>query len=114
MVALVGTGSRALDAGCGTGRAAALLAARGLAGVGVDPDPAMADVAHRRLAAAPGWRVDVSTFEEWSPAADDAPFDLLPDGRREAVLAAVARAIEAHGGTYDHPYVCRLCAAQRL
>jgi hypothetical protein len=37
----------------------------------------------------------------------------LPVERREAALAAVARAIEAHGGRYDHPYVCGLWAAQR-
>jgi SAM-dependent methyltransferase len=225
VVALVGAGASAVDAGCGTGKAAVLLAARGLAGVGVDPDPAMAEVARRRLAGAPGWRVDVSAFEDWSPGPDDGAFDLvvsaqawhwfqpeagfrkahallrpggwlalwwngpadfdsparraidaayathapeivyrgvaghprpefgpvpagvsfgppvltdhpwtctytaggwvdlvrtssdhrmLPEERREKALAAVARAIEAHGGTYDHPYLCGLCAAQRL
>jgi len=39
---------------------------------------------------------------------------MLPEGRQNAALAAVARAIEAHGGTYEHPYVCRLCAVRCL
>lgn len=225
VVALVGAGSRALDAGCGTGKATALLAARALTGVGVDLDPAMAEIARRRLAAWAGWRVDVSAFEDWSPEPDDAAFDLvvsaqawhwfqpeasfrkahsilrpggwlvlwwngpadfnsptrraierayakhaaeikyrglaghprpefgpvpddvsfgtpqlqdypwvctytasdwidlvrtsaehllLPQDRREAALWAVASAIEAQGGTYEHPYVCRVCAVERL
>jgi hypothetical protein len=38
---------------------------------------------------------------------------MLPEERREEALAAVARAIVAHGGTYEHPYVCRAYAAQR-
>jgi len=225
VIALVGAGSWALDAGCGTGKAAALLAARALTGVGVDLDPAMAEVARLQLGGWAGWRVDVSAFEDWSPGPGDAPFDLvvsaqawhwfqpeasfrkvygilrpggwlvlwwngpgdfnsdtrraierayaehapeikyrglaghprpefgpvpdgvsfgtpllrdypwvctytaggwvdlvrtsadhqmLPEDRREAALAAVARAIDAHGGTYEHPYVCRVCAAQRL
>ncbi|TFV59345.1 class I SAM-dependent methyltransferase [Mycobacterium sp. PS03-16] len=38
-------GTRVLDAGCGTGRVAVELAARGFAVVGVDADPAMLDAA---------------------------------------------------------------------
>ena len=77
VVNLVGQDSRALDAGCGTGKATVLLAARGLSGVGVEADPAMAAVARRNLAATPGWRVDVSGFEAWSPSPDDGPLDLI-------------------------------------
>ena len=225
VVGLVGNGSHAVDAGCGTGKATVLLAARGLDGVAVDPDPAMAAVARRHLDATPVWRVEVSSFETWSPARDDPPIDLLvsaqawhwfdpevrfqkaygllrPGGwmalwwngpavfdtparraidaayqafapeivhrgiaghpvpdfepmpldawfgaplqrsypwtkrysaatwcdllrtssdhrmlaedRRERLLEAVTEAIESNGGTYDHPYVCGLWAAQRL
>jgi SAM-dependent methyltransferase len=75
VVALVGPDSFAVDAGCGTGKAAVLLAARGLNGIGVEADSAMAEVARRQLAGSPRWRVDVSTFEAWPP--DDRPLDLL-------------------------------------
>jgi SAM-dependent methyltransferase len=77
VAALAGGGRRVVDAGCGTGRAAALLATRGLTGVGVDVDRRMVAVARRELAAAPGWRLDVSAFEDWSPAPGDGPFDLV-------------------------------------
>jgi SAM-dependent methyltransferase len=224
LVALAGTGSRALDAGCGTGKATVLLAARGFNGVGVEPDSAMARIARRQLSGFPGWRVDVSDFESWSQTAGEPPFGLLvsaqawhwfepatcfrkayellrpggwlalwwngpaafdtparraigaayqahapeiayrgvsghgqpdfepmpkgvyfrppverayawsnsytasswidllrshsdhrmlPVEQREELLTAVARAIDANGGIYDHPYVCRLWAAQR-
>jgi SAM-dependent methyltransferase len=77
VVGLVGLPCRAVDAGCGTGRAAVLLAERGVEGVGVEPHPAMAEVARRNLRAYPGWRVDVAGFEEWSPHPHDGPFDLV-------------------------------------
>ena len=38
-----------LDIGAGTGRVATALADRGLGGVAVEPDPAMAGIARRRL-----------------------------------------------------------------
>ena len=76
VVALVGIPCRAVDAGCGTGKATVMLAERGVEGVGVEPDPAMADVARRRLSAYPAWRVDVADFEEWEPARG-ARFDLV-------------------------------------
>ena len=219
MLALVGAPCRAVDAGCGTGRAAVLLAACGVTGVGVEPDRAMAEVARRNLAAFSSWRVDVADFEDWRA---DEPFDLvtsaqawhwidpergtrtleeilqpggwlaifrhdwepedtpvrraidaayaqhdpstsastrtssldeplahgarfghpirreyvwsatytshewieligttsdhrvLPEAQRSSLLAAVATAIDAHGGIYVHRYVTRLWAAQRL
>lgn len=77
VVGLVGTPARALDVGCGTGKALRLLAGRGLTGVGVEAHPAMAEVARRRLTSRPGWRVDVAPFEDWEPQAGDAPFDLV-------------------------------------
>lgn len=42
------TSTRVLDLGCGTGRLATALAARGYAVVGVDPATAMLDVARHR------------------------------------------------------------------
>ncbi len=77
VVALVSAQGRVLDAGCGTGKATVLLAARGLRGVAVDPDPAMAAVARAHLERSPGWRVDVSSFEDWTVAPADARFDLI-------------------------------------
>ena len=218
VVALVGLPCQAVDAGAGTGKATVQLAERGVEGVAVEPDEAMAGVARRKLARYPGWLVVVSDFESWSPDGDET-FDLvtcaqawhwldreratkeaesllrqdgwlaivdvssayrdtplrreidaayakyapepsaqslapkervtpgsafgpptvrayafshdytaaewvdllrtasdhriLPPDRREALLAAVAEAIERHGGTYRHHYVCELWAAQR-
>lgn len=71
VAALVPPGSRVLDAGCGTGRVAVELAARGYDVVGVDSDASMLDVAR---ATAPGltWHlldlVDVS---------EEAAYDLV-------------------------------------
>jgi ubiquinone/menaquinone biosynthesis C-methylase UbiE len=65
VVALVGVPSRAVDAGCGTGKATVMLAARGVEGVGVEPDPAVAAIARKKLQNYPRWRVDVSDFEGW-------------------------------------------------
>jgi len=52
-----------LDVGCGTGKAARLMAARGCDVLGVEPDGQMAAVAQ-----AHGIRVEVATFEAWDPA----------------------------------------------
>jgi SAM-dependent methyltransferase len=77
LVSLVGATARALDVGCGTGKATVLLAGRGLSGVGVEADPAMAAVAKRNLAGHAGWRIDVSDFEKWQRLDGEAPFDLV-------------------------------------
>jgi SAM-dependent methyltransferase len=76
VVAMAGPSARALDIGCGTGKAALLLAARGLQGVGLEAHPAMAAAARRNLAAYQGWRVDVGDFETWEPAGGARLFDL--------------------------------------
>jgi SAM-dependent methyltransferase len=81
VVAMVGSHARAVDAGCGTGKATVLLARRGLRGVGVEPDAAMARVACRNLAEFPGWRVDVSNFESWQPDTAASAFDLVVRSR---------------------------------
>jgi SAM-dependent methyltransferase len=68
--------SRVLDVGCGTGKATVLLAARGLVGVGLEPDPAMAAAAERNLAGFESWSLVVTDFEDY--AGDiTASFDLI-------------------------------------
>lgn len=62
-----------IDAGSGTGKAAVLFAEAGIPGVAIEGDPAMAEVARRRLEDHPSWRVDVSRFEDWRPAPGDPP-----------------------------------------
>lgn len=77
LVELVGTDARVIDVGTGTAKGTRLLAERGLTGVGVEADPAMAAVGRRHLDRYPGWRIDESDFEAWTPTTDDAPADLL-------------------------------------
>ncbi|WP_431945676.1 class I SAM-dependent methyltransferase [Micromonospora marina] len=75
--ALVPPGVRVLDAGCGTGRVAAALAARGHDVVGVDADPTLVEAAR---ADHPGPRFLV---------ADLAELDLAAQGEAEPFDAAV-------------------------
>jgi trans-aconitate methyltransferase len=60
--------SDAVDVGCGTGKAARLVAARHVAVLGLEPDARMAEVARGH-----GLRVEVTTVEDWTPV----PCDLL-------------------------------------
>jgi SAM-dependent methyltransferase len=224
VIQLIGPAARVVDAGCGTGKASVMLAARGIHGVGLEPRPEMAAIARRHLEGHSGWRIDTAGFEDWTPAAKDLPFDavvsaqawhwfkpdvrfqkahtllmpggwlaiwwngprpfdnsirraideayathapeiayrgisghgwpsldplpapdsfrppivrhypwtanytsaewtdllqthsdhrMLPRDRREVLLDAVRDAIDANGGSYEHPYVCSLWAAQR-
>lgn len=73
VVALIGPDrpGRCLDVGCGTGKATVLLADRGLAGVGLEPDPDMAAMAARNLAAFPRWSVVVSDYEDYHTGPGD-------------------------------------------
>jgi SAM-dependent methyltransferase len=72
---LVALGPRTVvDVGCGTGKAAVLLARRGLDVLGVEIDPKMADVARTH-----GIAVEVSSFEGWD--AGGRTFDLLTSGQ---------------------------------
>lgn len=66
--------ARVLDVGCGTGKAARLLAARGADVLGIEPDERMAAVARSY-----GIAVEVATFEEWDPAGRR--FDLVIAGQ---------------------------------
>jgi SAM-dependent methyltransferase len=63
-----------LDIGCGTGKAARLLSARGLPVLGVEIDPGMAAIAR-----AHGIDVEVERFEAWDPA--ERRFDLVVSGQ---------------------------------
>jgi SAM-dependent methyltransferase len=67
---LAGGARRVLDVGCGTGIAAALLAARGCEVLGVEIDERMAEVARTR-----GLEVEVEQFERWD--ARGRTFELL-------------------------------------
>lgn len=72
---LVAPGPRdGLDVGCGTGKAAGLLAGRGLDVLGVEIDPAMAAVARGH-----GIPVEVGAFETWD--ARGRTFDLITCGQ---------------------------------
>jgi SAM-dependent methyltransferase len=63
-----------LDIGCGTGKAARQLVARGLSVLGVEIDPEMAAVAR-----AHGLPVEVAGFEQWQP--EGRTFDLIVCGQ---------------------------------
>jgi SAM-dependent methyltransferase len=64
----------ALDVGCGTGKAAVLLAARGVDVLGLEVDERMAAVARRH-----GIAVEIDPFETW--AAGNRRFDLIVSGQ---------------------------------
>ncbi|MGH9123345.1 MAG: methyltransferase domain-containing protein [Acidimicrobiales bacterium] len=82
-------GARVLDVGCGTGKAAVLLAARGLAGIGVEPDSDMASVARRNLAPYPSWSVEAVEFEAFSQGMGT--YDLITCGQAWHWLDPVTR-----------------------
>lgn len=81
--------TRVIDAGCGTGKAATLVTARGVNLSGVEPDQRMADVARRH-----GITVTVSTLEDWSPESCDVMYSAQAwhwiDPRRGAEVAAIS------------------------
>jgi SAM-dependent methyltransferase len=66
---------RVLDVACGTAKATVQLAQRGHYGLAVEADPAMAEVARRRLGSYSNWEVIVSDFEAWEPSPSS--FDLV-------------------------------------
>ncbi|MEU7932096.1 class I SAM-dependent methyltransferase [Micromonospora echinofusca] len=87
--AMVAPGSRILDAGCGTGRVGAALAARGHAVVGVDADPALVEAA-RADHPGPRWLVADLAELDLATAGEPEPFDA-------AVLAGNVLAFVAPG-----------------
>jgi len=96
-----------LDIGCGTGKAARLIAARGPVVLGVEIDPEMAAIARSH-----GLRVEVGSFESWDDAGRQ--FDLIISGQAwhwvdPVVAAPKAARLLRPGGTmalfwnYDEP-----------
>ena len=96
-------GERILDLGCGTGELTARLVASGATVVGLDSDPAMADVFRRRLPDVPIVLLDAQ--EPWpSDSPLDQPFDAVFSNaalhwmpRADAVADAMARALRPGG-----------------
>ncbi len=81
-------GRDVLDVGIGTGISARAFESAGCRVLGVDPDRRMADYARRR-----GFDVEVSTFEEWDPAART--FDAVVAGQTWHWVDPVAGAVKA-------------------
>jgi SAM-dependent methyltransferase len=96
VAAMAGAAANTLDIGCGTGKATVLLAARGLSGVGVEADPAMAEVARRNLATYPNWQIYVSDFETWQPPPGTGAFDLACSAQAWHWLDPATRLHKAH------------------
>ena len=100
--ALADRGSRILDAGCGTGRVAAALAARGHDAHGVDADGSLVEAGREQYPGLPLEHRDLLDL-----TADDGPFDLVvaagnvlvyvEPGTERAVLRALASVL-APGG----------------
>lgn len=113
-----------LDAGCGTGRVSAHLAARGLEVFGVDLSPGMVEVARRIH---PQLRFDIGALEDL-PVPDASPGGLLAwyslihtaPGRMSAIVGKLARVLRPgawlltafqagdgqcveHASVYGHP-----------
>jgi len=72
--------SRVLEVGCGTGQLSMDLARRGCELVAVEMGPNLARLAQKNLAPFPRARVEVATFEAWSP----------PQAKFDAVVCAAA------------------------
>ncbi|HEY3141959.1 MAG TPA: class I SAM-dependent methyltransferase [Acidimicrobiales bacterium] len=97
LVDLLGAHARVIDVGTGTAKGTRLLAERGMTGVGVEAHPAMAAEARQHLARYPGWRVDVSDFEDWTPTDGDAPADLVSSAQAWHWVDPAAGLATAHG-----------------
>jgi SAM-dependent methyltransferase len=104
--ALVPTGARVLDAGCGTGRVMIRLAELGYDCVGVDLDPSMLAVAQKEAPGLPWIRADLASFD---PAAVNMAedfdlvvaagnlFPLLAAGTEPAVVTCLATTLRPGG-----------------
>lgn len=106
MDAMVAPGSRILDAGCGTGRVGAALAARGHTVVGVDADPALVEAA-RADHPGPRWLVADLAELDLAAAGEPEPFDaavvagnvmaFVAPGTEPAVLARITAHLRPDG-----------------
>jgi SAM-dependent methyltransferase len=96
IVAMTGPDGHVVEIGCGTGKATVQLAARGLYGVAVEADPAMAAVARSKLTRFPKWRIEESDFEEWEPPHRPALFDLVCAAQAWHWLAPSVRLHKSH------------------
>ncbi|MEV6694661.1 class I SAM-dependent methyltransferase [Micromonospora sp. NPDC051196] len=104
--ALVPPRSRILDAGCGTGRVGAELAARGHTVLGVDADPVLVEAA-RADHPGPRWLVADLAELDLAAAGESAPFDaavlagnvmtFVAAGTEVAVLRRVAAHVRPDG-----------------
>ena len=108
-VLLAGDTHDVVDVGCGTGKLSRLLAERGAAVLGVEPDARMAEVARRH-----GLTVEVAPFETWD--AGGRTFDLVTAAQswhwvdQHAGAAKAAEALRPGGrlavvwnlGRHDH------------
>ncbi|RZU75058.1 methyltransferase family protein [Micromonospora kangleipakensis] len=104
--ALVPPGARILDAGSGTGRVGAALAARGHAVVGVDADPALVEAA-RADHPGPRWLVGDLAVLDLAAQDEAEPFDaaviagnvmaFVAPGTERAVLTRVAAHVRPDG-----------------
>lgn len=100
--ALVPSGARVLDAGCGTGRVMIRLAAQGYDCVGVDLDASMLAVAQEKAPGLPWFQVDLARFDpallgitadfDLVVAAGNV-FPLLAAGTEAAVVERLAAAL---------------------
>ena len=115
LTALAGPPGAAVDIGCGTAKATSLLAERGWVGVGIEPDPAMAAVGRRNLAAFAGWTIEQAEFEAWpgpaQPAdlvvcayvenlASQSDHRLLEPAIRDRLLHGIVDLVDANGGSF--------------
>ncbi len=75
LVALAGLdgGRTVLEVGAGTGKATAMLAARGIPVLAIEPSAKMAAVARRNCAAYPGVEIELRDFERWLPGGREFP-----------------------------------------
>jgi SAM-dependent methyltransferase len=66
-------GARALEVGAGTGKATAMMAARGVGVLAIEPSPAMAAIARANCAPYGGVELIERDFERWDPDGESFP-----------------------------------------
>jgi SAM-dependent methyltransferase len=96
-VASIGPGQHVLDVGCGSGEFLDLLASTGADVAGIDPAPAMLDLARRSVPGAdirPGGRIGIANWAE--PERND--IDTI-----EAAISAAVGEVPSPGGAYRKP-----------